>query len=169
MPEETHAFLTSPFRARIASMFCSRRSVMSTATPLDRIGVGIDTARYGHRVTFLKPDRLPAAKTLTVLENRASYRALQQRLQRLHEQHPQAHFHIRIDAAGQYAANLERFLRQLSLPGSRCAPCSPASPAACRSRPERSRISAPSAIARPFKWQRSSAASAVRNGGRQRG
>src|SRR5713101_7271211 len=116
MPEETHAFLTSPFRARIASMFCSRRSVMSTATPLDRIGVGIDTARYGHRVTFLKPDRLPAAKTLTVLENRASYRALQQRLQQLHEQHPQAHFHIRIDAAGQYAANLERFLRQLSLP-----------------------------------------------------
>ena len=89
---------------------------MSTATPLDRIGVGIDTARYGHRVTFLKPDRLPAAKPLTVLENRASYRALQQRLQRLHEQHPQAHFHIRIDAAGQYAANLERFLRQLSLP-----------------------------------------------------
>jgi transposase len=89
---------------------------MSTATPLDRIGVGIDTARYGHRVTFLKPDRLPAAKPLTVLENRASYRALQQRLQQLHEQHPQAHFHIRIDAAGQYAANLERFLRQLSLP-----------------------------------------------------
>jgi transposase len=89
---------------------------MSTATSLDRIGVGIDTARYGHRVTFLKPDRLPAAKPLTVLENRASYRALQQRLQRLHEQHPQAHFHIRIDAAGQYAANLERFLHQLSLP-----------------------------------------------------
>jgi hypothetical protein len=35
---------------------------MSTATPLDRIGVGIDTARYGHRVSFLRPDRLPAAK-----------------------------------------------------------------------------------------------------------
>ena len=39
---------------------------MSTATPLDRIGVGIDTARYGHRVSFLRPDRLPAAKPLTV-------------------------------------------------------------------------------------------------------
>jgi transposase len=89
---------------------------MSTSAPLDRIGVGIDTARYGHRVSFLKPDRLPAAKPLTVLENRNSYRTLQERLQQLHQQHPQAHFHIRIDAAGQYAANLEHFLRGLDLP-----------------------------------------------------
>jgi transposase len=89
---------------------------MSTATPLDRIGVGIDTARYGHRVSFLRPDRQPAAKPLTVLENRTGYRALQERLQQLHRQHPQAHFHVRIDAAGQYAANLEHFLRGLGLP-----------------------------------------------------
>jgi transposase len=89
---------------------------MSTATPLDRIGVGIDTARYGHRVSFLRPDRLPAAKPLTVLENRAGYQALQERLESLHRQHPQAHFHVRIDAAGQYAANLEHFLRGLGLP-----------------------------------------------------
>jgi len=89
---------------------------MSTAPPLDRIGVGIDTARYGHRVSFLRPDRLPAAKPLTVLENRAGYQALQERLESLHRQHPQAHFHVRIDAAGQYAANLEHFLRGLALP-----------------------------------------------------
>ena len=89
---------------------------MSTATPLDRIGVGIDTARYGHRVSFLRPDRLPAAKPLTVLENQAGYRALQERLQQLQRQHPEAHFHVRIDAAGQYAANLEHFLRGLNLP-----------------------------------------------------
>ncbi len=89
---------------------------MSTATPLDRIGVGIDTARYGHRVSFLRPDRLPAAKSLTVLETRIGYQALQQRLEQLHQQHPQAHFHVRIDAAGQYAANLEHFLRGLALP-----------------------------------------------------
>src|SRR4051812_4501093 len=84
--------------------------------PLDRIGVGIDTARYGHRVWFLRPDRQPAAKPLTVLENHAGYQALQQRLEQLHQQHPQAHFHIRIDAAGQYANNLEHFLRGLALP-----------------------------------------------------
>src|SRR6266481_4212493 len=89
---------------------------MSTATPLDRIGVGIDTARYGHRVAFLRPDRLPAAKSLTVLETRIGYVALQERLEQLHRQHPQAHLHVRIDAAGQYAVNLEHFLRGLGLP-----------------------------------------------------
>src|SRR6202163_1481361 len=88
----------------------------ATASALDRIGVGIDTARYGHRVAFLRPDRLPAAKSLTVLENQAGYRALQQRLDELHQKHPQAHFHVRIDAAGQYATNLENFLRSLRLP-----------------------------------------------------
>ena len=89
---------------------------MSTATPLDRIGVGIDTARYGHRVSFLRPDRQPAAKALTVLENRDGYQALQQRLGELLQKHPLAHFHVHIDAAGQYAANLECFLRGLALP-----------------------------------------------------
>ncbi len=89
---------------------------MSIPSSLDRIGVGIDTARYGHRVCFLRPDRQPAAKPLTVLENRAGYQALHERLQQLHQQHPQAHFHVRIDAAGQYAANLEHFLRGLDLP-----------------------------------------------------
>jgi transposase len=89
---------------------------MSTGTLWDRIGVGIDTARYGHRVSFLRPDHQLAAKPLTVLESRVGYKALQERLEQLHAQHPQAHFHIRIDAAGQYAANLEHFLRGLPLP-----------------------------------------------------
>jgi transposase len=89
---------------------------MSTPPALDRIGVGIDTARYGHRVTFLRPDRQPAAKPLTVLESSAGYQALRQRLEALQQQHPGAHFHVRIDAAGQYAANLECFLRGLGLP-----------------------------------------------------
>ena len=89
---------------------------MSTIASLDRIGVGIDTARYGHRVSFLRPDRKPAAKPLTVMENRAGYQALQDRLNQLHEQHPTANFHVRIDAAGQYAVNLELFLRSLKLP-----------------------------------------------------
>ena len=89
----------------------------ATATaPLERIGVGIDTARYGHRVSFLRPDHKPAAKPLTVLENQAGYHELQLRLESLRQQHPQAQFHVRIDAAGQYAANLEHFLRGLPLP-----------------------------------------------------
>src|SRR6266545_1789971 len=92
------------------------RSPVCTTASLDRIGVGIDTARYGHRVSFLRPDRKPAAKPLTVMENRAGYQALRDRLNQLHEQHPTAHFHVRIDAAGQYAVNLELFLRDLKLP-----------------------------------------------------
>jgi transposase len=50
------------------------------------------------------------------MENRAGYQALQERLKQLQEQHPQVHFHVRIDAAGQYAVNLEQFLRGLDLP-----------------------------------------------------
>src|SRR6516164_9921915 len=104
---------TSPGSLLVSS---TRRSPVSTPAPLDRIGVGIDTARSGHRVSFLKPDRQPAAKPLTVLENRAGYQVLKERLIQLHENHPQTHFHVRIDAAGQYAVNLEQFLRDLGLP-----------------------------------------------------
>jgi transposase len=92
------------------------RSSQSVDSSLDRIGVGIDTARYGHRVSFLRPDRQPAAKPMTVMESQAGYQGLREQLERLHRQHPQAHFHVRIDAAGQYAANLESFLRSVALP-----------------------------------------------------
>jgi len=89
---------------------------MAVTMSLDRIGVGIDTARYGHRVSFLRPDRRPAAKPITVMENHAGYQSLEDVLRGLHEQNPNAEFHVRIDAAGQYALNLEQFLRGLDLP-----------------------------------------------------
>lgn len=88
----------------------------STTTASSVIAIGIDTARYGHHVTFLRDDRQPAAEPLTVTENRQGYQQLQQRLQELHRRHPQAAFRVHIDAAGQYAANIERFLRGLKLP-----------------------------------------------------
>src|SRR5436190_5862552 len=97
-------------------LFSFRGGLMSLLACLDSIGVGIDTARYGHRVSFLRPDRQPAARPLTVLENQKGYQDLRQRLEQLHRQHPQAQFNVRIDAAGQYAANLEHFLRGLALP-----------------------------------------------------
>ena len=83
---------------------------------MDRIGVGIDTARYGHRVSFMRPDRKPAAKPMDVAEGHAGYESLKQRLTQLHQQYSNAKFYVRIDAAGQYAANLEAFLRGLALP-----------------------------------------------------
>jgi transposase len=89
---------------------------MASTPPLDRIGVGIDTARYGHRVSFLRPDRKPAAKPITVMENHAGYQLFKDALMRLREENPGVEFHVRIDAAGQYAQNLEQFLRNLDLP-----------------------------------------------------
>ena len=89
---------------------------MSTTTSFGRIGVGIDAARYGHRACFLGPDLLPAAKPPTITEDRAGYRALRERLDYSRRRHPRAHLHIRIDAAGRYAADLERFLRGLDGP-----------------------------------------------------
>ncbi len=81
-----------------------------------RIGIGIDTARYGHRVAFLDEDKNPAAPSITVMESRSGYQQLQDRLEKLHRKHPQASLHVHIDAAGTYATNLEAFLHQVSLP-----------------------------------------------------
>jgi transposase len=83
---------------------------------MELIGVGIDTARYGHRVSFLDENRQPAAPPLTAQESREGYEQLEQSLRWLHQKHPQATFCVRIDAAGQYATNLESFLRGLKLP-----------------------------------------------------
>jgi hypothetical protein len=94
---------------------------MKTASPKkpartpELIGVGIDTARYGHRVTFLREDRQPAAAPLTVLENPQSYQQLRQTLEELHDKYPQARIHVHVDAAGQHATNLERFLQSLDV------------------------------------------------------
>jgi len=79
-----------------------------------RIGVGIDTARYGHYANFMGEDRQKVARGFTFPESRKGYQQFQAALQRLSDRHGgDVHFHIRIDAAGQYAVNLEMFLRQL--------------------------------------------------------
>lgn len=83
--------------------------------PVVLIGVGFDTARYGHHVTFLREDRQPATKPFRFAESREGYQRLQAVFEQLKQKHGQVHFHIRIDAAGQYALNLERFLRALPI------------------------------------------------------
>ena len=40
------------------------------------LGVGIDTARYGHHVTFLREDLQPATTVLEVPESREGYERL---------------------------------------------------------------------------------------------
>lgn len=78
------------------------------------LGIGIDTARYGHHVTFLREDKQPACSPLPIMESRIGYEQLQRQIERLRQRFPNAKFHLRIDAAGQYSANLEAFLRSLS-------------------------------------------------------
>jgi transposase len=83
------------------------------AGPPTRIGVGIDTARYGHYAAFLRADLQPAADELAFVETAAGYAQLRQRLDRIAQRHGAVHFVIRLDAAGQYADNLLHFLHGL--------------------------------------------------------
>jgi transposase len=77
-------------------------------------GVGIDTARYGHHASFLNEDRQPATRGFLFAESTAGYQQFQEALARLAARHDgHVHFYVRLDAAGQYAANLEAFLRRL--------------------------------------------------------
>jgi transposase len=80
------------------------------------VGVGFDTARYGHHVTFLRADLQPACPPFEFPETRAGYDRVLHQFQDLARRDAPVHFHIRLDVAGQYATNLETFLRSLPLP-----------------------------------------------------
>jgi transposase len=94
--------------------------------PPGRIGVGIDTARYGHYAAFLRDDLQPAAAELAFAESAAGYAQLRQRLEHIVQRHGGIHFVIRIDAAGQYADNLLHFLHSLAGASSPAAPATDA-------------------------------------------
>jgi transposase len=84
----------------------------AVTTPV-RIGVGIDTSRYGHYAAFLRDDLQPAAAELAFAESADGYAQLRCRLEHLAQRHPSVTFVIRLDAAGQYADNLLHFLHNL--------------------------------------------------------
>jgi len=79
-----------------------------------RVGVGIDTSRYGHYAAFLRDDLQPAAGELQFVESAAGYAQLRARLEQIAARHPNVHFGVRLDAAGQYADNLLHFLHGLA-------------------------------------------------------
>jgi transposase len=87
-------------------------SIVSASTTL-AIGVGFDTARYGHYATFLLPNLQPACPGMEIVECKQGYDRVLQQFGALQKRHGDVHFHIRLDAAGQYAMNLELFLRNL--------------------------------------------------------
>src|SRR5262249_19679307 len=84
------------------------------AGPPVAIGVGIDTARYGHYTAFLRPARQPAAAELAFAEDAGGYEQLRQCLGHIARRYHAVHFHIRLDVAGQYADNLRHFLQRLA-------------------------------------------------------
>src|SRR5262245_60884330 len=87
-----------------------------TGCPTKRLGVGIDTSRYGHYAAFLRDDLQPACDELPFAESACGYALLRARLELLAQRHPDASFTIRLDTAGQYADNLLHFLRRLTAP-----------------------------------------------------
>jgi len=83
------------------------------STTVATIGVGIDTSRYGHHVSFLRDDLLPATEPIAITETKEGYAQLLSTLRQLKRRHPHVEFQIRLDEAGQYAANLRAFLDTL--------------------------------------------------------
>lgn len=86
----------------------------STPETSTKIGVGIDTSRYGHYAAFLRDDLNAAAGELQFVESAAGYAQLRQRFETIVAKHGNAQFLIRLDAAGQYADNLLHFLGTLA-------------------------------------------------------
>ncbi len=80
---------------------------------MHRIGVGIDTSRYGHYAAFLRDDLQPAAGALQFVESAAGYAQLRSRLEQIVSKLGSVHFVVRLDVAGQYADNLLHFLHTL--------------------------------------------------------
>jgi len=80
---------------------------------MHRIGVGIDTSRYGHYAAFLRDDLQPAAGELQFAESAVGYAQLRSRLEQIVSKLGTVHFAVRLDVAGQYADNLLHFLHSL--------------------------------------------------------
>jgi hypothetical protein len=88
----------------------------ATSAAVTPIGVGIDTARFGHPAAFLRLDLQPAAPALDFTATAPGHAPFRQRLQTIAQRHGAVHFHIRLDAAGPYADNLLAFLYTLPDP-----------------------------------------------------
>ena len=110
MPKEMRRSLATYERGVVL-----RRIIMRNSDAVF-IGVGLDTARYGHHVTFLRTDLQFASDPFSFAESREGYGELHKVFESLSRRHGKAHFHIRIDAAGQYATNLIQFLQTLDFP-----------------------------------------------------
>jgi transposase len=83
---------------------------------MHRVGVGIDTSRYGHYAAFLRDDLQQAAGELQFVESAVGYAQLRSRFEQIVSKLGTVHFVVRLDVAGQYADNLLHFLHALQEP-----------------------------------------------------
>jgi transposase len=103
----------------LVSFFLHGAKTVTTTCIEKHFGVGLDTARYGHHVSFLDENKRTAAPGFHFAESREGYQKLRHTLERLALKHPGAVLHVRVDAAGPYAENLLQWLRsQTDLPTS---------------------------------------------------
>ena len=89
----------------------------SASQPPRRVGVGIDTSRYGHHACLLRHDLQPAGPEFAFAESAEGYQQLRSVLERVLGEGEGAgpvHFCIRLDAAGQYADNLLHYVHGLA-------------------------------------------------------
>ncbi len=80
------------------------------------IGIGIDTARYGHHVSFMDDQKRQAAKPFHFNEDAKGYQSLHSAIEQLCQKQPGCVLHIHVDAAGQYAENLLQWLSKQQWP-----------------------------------------------------
>ena len=58
------------------------------------LGIGLDTARYGHHATFLREDKQLACPPMILMETRTGYEQLQTQIERLHQRFPKAQIYL---------------------------------------------------------------------------
>lgn len=79
-------------------------------------GIGIDTARFGHHVSFLDQEKRTAAKPFHFKEDAQGYQKLRKAIDSLREKSQDTVLFVRLDVAGRYADNLLHWLYGLDIP-----------------------------------------------------
>ena len=79
-------------------------------------GIGIDTARFGHHVSFLDQEKRTAAKPFHFKEDAQGYEKLRKAIESLREKSKDVVLYVRLDVAGRYADNLLHWLHGLDIP-----------------------------------------------------
>ncbi len=80
------------------------------SVPTKHFGIGIDTARYGHHVSFMDENKCTARRPFHFNESAEGYQAFAKAIKDLRQKSPGCVLHIHVDAAGQYAENLLQWI-----------------------------------------------------------